>query len=133
MGNNNTIEKLMQYYNDNPDAFADDIESLDVKNECLGDDRCYPMDILDGFFYGKSPSEMIEMVCSGGDADEGGPFKPCRKYFCFNGLGGIISTDDRDYRYCFLDDEYVKAIIDNASTLDLSEGAQAIINGQDND
>lgn len=123
------IKNLMKYYNDNPEDFANDVESLDDKNECLGDDRCYPMDILDGFFYGVDPSALIEMVCDGGDADAGGAFNSDRKYFCFNGLGGIISTDDRAYSEYFLNDDYVKAIIDNASTLDLGDGAKAIING----
>ena len=50
-----------------------------------------------------------------------------RDYFYLNGYGNLVSTNERDYS-TYLDDELVKEIINNAFYLNLSDGAQEIIN-----
>ena len=132
MENNNTIEKLMQYYNDNPDDFADDIESLDDLNGYLGNDRCHPMDKLDDSLEGYSPTDMLTLAHYSWD-EQDSEFNTGRKYFYWNRCPGLVSTNNRDYRHDYLGDGTVERIVENAAHLHLSEGAQKIIKEQDND
>lgn len=132
MENNNTIEKLMQYYNDNPDDFADDIESLDDLNGYLSNDRRHPMDKLDGSLEGYSPTDMLTLAHYSWD-EQDSEFNTERKYFYWNRCPGLVSTNNRDYRSDYLSDGTVERIVENATHLHLSEGAQKIIKEQDND
>ena len=123
------IEKLKKFYAENPEDFANDIEYLSDENECLGFNRCYPMYLLNEHFECDPPYEILKRAFYGID-DDGDTFNPDRAYFCYDYDGGISSTDKRDYRRDYLNDANVKDIIDNAAKLDLSDGAKAIINGQ---
>ena len=127
------IEKLMQFYKENPDAFADDVEDLGAwcdtheGEDYIGYDRRYPMSELNDMFEDQSPKDVEETYSYSTDED-GGNFNPNRAYFCVRYNGGLYSTDNRDYRSHYLDEYAVKDIIDHASDLYLSDGAQAIIN-----
>ena len=141
MENNEMVEKLMQFYKDNPDDFTNDIEELDSWNGCLGDERCTPMDELDEIYQGTEPTEILRRAFFGRDDDgwhyEDGEkvhesFNPNRDYFYYNGYGNLVSTDEKDYSD-FLDENFVEDIIENSAHLCLSDGAKEIIDSQDDD
>ena len=141
MENSKMIEKLMQFYKDNPDDFTNDIEELDSWNGCLGDERCTPMDELDEIYQGTEATEILRRAFFGRDDDgwhyEDGEkvhesFNPNREYFYYNGYGNLVSTDEKDYS-SFLDENFVEDIIENSAHLCLSDGAQEIIDEEDDD
>ena len=130
---------LINYYQENEDDFDRDIEELDAWNGYLGDDRCYPMDELNELLQGKDVDEILNLAYYGRDDDSWheengekvyGPFCPNRDYFYFNGYGNLVSTDCPDYSG-YIDEYAVQDIIDNASHLNLSDGAQDIIDNYD--
>lgn len=132
-------EALFEYYQQNEDDFNHDIEELDSWNGCLGDRRLEPMDELDEIYQGKKITEILMRAYYGHDDDYWheengervyGEFNPNREYFYFNGYGNLVSTDELDYSD-YLDEYYVQDIIDRASDLCLSEGAQEIIDNYD--
>jgi hypothetical protein len=114
----NTIKKIIAYFEENEDTFNECIEELDAYNGYLGDDRYYSMDELDDLMELKSATELLNMAFFGHDEDthhtdaygniEYGAFNPNRNYFTFNGYGNLISTDYPDYSanldsYCIID------------------------------
>lgn len=132
-------EKLLNYYQGNDDDFNHDIEELDSYDGYLGDRTCYMMDELDEFYQGTEVTEILMRAFFGHDDDNWhiengekvyGEFNPNRDYFYFNGCGNLVSTNYCDYSE-FLDEYFVQEIIDNESNLDLSEGAQEIIDSYD--
>ena len=134
-------EALFEYYQQNEDDFSHDIEELDSWNGCLYDRRLEPMETLDEIYQGKDVTEILRRAYYGHDDDswhiEDGEkvydeFNPNREYFYFNGYGNLVSTDELDYSD-YLDEYYVQDIIDNEGHLDLSDGAQEIIDNYDED
>lgn len=134
-------ETLLNYYQQNEEDFNHDIEELDSWNGALGDNRIEEMDFLDELYQGKEATEILRRAFFGRDDDgwhyEDGEkvhesFNPNRDYFYFNGCGNLVSTDERDYSD-FLDENFVQDIIDNECHLDLSDGAQEIIDNYDED
>ena len=132
-------ETLIDYYRENEDDFNHDIEELDSWNGYLGDRRLMLMDELDEFYQGKEATEILMRAYFGHDDDTWhdengervhGEFNPNRDYFYFNGYGNLVSTDYKDYSD-YLDLDYVQDIVDNYGHLDLSEGAQEIIDNYD--
>ena len=124
-------ETLLNYYQKNEEDFNSDIEELDSWNGYLGDERAEPMEYLDDFYQGTEPTEILMRAFYGYDdtyakSEQRAPFNPNRDYFYFNAYGNLVSTDERDYSN-FLDEYFVKEIIDNECHLDLSDGAQEII------
>ena len=135
------VKELLTYYQQNEDDFNHDIEELDSWNGCLYDRRLEPMEMLDEIYQGKDVTEILRRAYYGHDDDswhiEDGEkvydeFNPNRDYFYFNGYGNLVSTDERDYSD-FLDENYVQDIIDNENNLDMSDGAQEIIDNYDAD
>jgi len=129
----------MDYYQQNEDDFDRDIEELDAWNGYLGDDRCYPMDELNELLQGKDIDWILARAYYGWDDDDWheengekihGPFCPNREYFYFNGYGNLVSTDCPDYSN-YIGEYAVQDIIDNANRLNLSDGAQDIIDNYD--
>jgi uncharacterized protein with von Willebrand factor type A (vWA) domain len=100
--------EILDYFENNEDEFNELIEELDAWNGYLGDDRYYNMDELDDLLYGKTPSEVIDMVTS--------DFNRCDNYVKFT-IYGMESTDCKDYSD-YLDDNFIDEIIDNANHLD---------------
>ena len=134
-------EILLNYYQEHEDDFNHDIEELDSWNGFLGDRRVEPMDELDEIYQGKEATEILRRAYFGHDDDSWhdengervyGEFNPNRDYFYFNGYGNLVSTDECDYSD-YLDFDYVQGIIDNECHLDLSDGAQEIIDNYDED
>ena len=114
--------KIKEYFEENPDVFADVLEELDSWNGYLGDDRIESMDMLDEIYSGTEPSEILRLAFYGHDADtwsldsDGekryGEFNPNRNYFYFNGYGNLISTDYRDYSDR-LDEDIIDTLYEN--------------------
>lgn len=122
-------EKLMQYYKNNFKDFEHDLELLE--SEANGRDiHLYKMDEFNKVFSGVAPSEIMMDVHYGSD-DNGGAFNPCRSYFTFDGAGWLVSTDNSHYNADCLNVHTVGDIIDYAEYLSLSDGAKAIIAGQE--
>lgn len=125
------VEKLMNYYRENPEDFNDDIEELHNWNGCLYDDKVYPMDELNEIFSEDEPEEVLRRAFYGYDEpiykdEERRPFNPNRNYFYFNGYGNLVSIDKKDYS-SYLDNDFIQGIIDNRYNLTLSDGAEEII------
>lgn len=117
------INEIKQYFEENPDIFNDAITELDSYNGCLGDWRCYDMDMIDELFSGCSPLEVLERAYFGRDDVCGGDFSefnPNRNYFYFNGYGNLVSTNDPDYS-SFLDDYVIESMIKNRNEIDTIE------------
>lgn len=125
------VEKLLTYYKENKEDFADDIEQLDSWNACLYDDRIFSMDELDDVLQGINPSNILYSAFYGYDepyknSEQNIPFNPNRDYFYFNGYGNLVSIDEKDYS-TYLEQSFIQEIIDNSNHLSLSEGALAVI------
>lgn len=54
----NTIKKIIAYFEENESVFNDCIEELDSWNGYLGDDRYYEMEMLKEFYHGVDPIEI---------------------------------------------------------------------------
>lgn len=96
---------VMQYFDDDATVFSAALEQLDDLTGILGNDRCYDMDKVDDWFPGYALSalqcaykghdeESWEAV---GDLTRFCKFNPGRKFFYFDGKGGMISTDHKNY------------------------------------
>ena len=125
------VEKLLEYYKENMDDFANDIEQLDDWTGCLYDDKFYPMEELNEFFSNEKPDEIIRRAFYGYDEtytkdEQREPFNPNRDYFYFNGYGNLVSINQRDYTD-YLDRDFIQEIIDNRYNLSLSSGVEDII------
>ena len=125
------VEKLLAYYKENKEDFANDIEELDDWTGCLYDDKIYPMDDLNEFFSNEKPDEIIRRAFYGYDEtytkdEQREPFNPNRDYFYFNGSGNLVSINQRDYTD-YLDIAFIQDIIDKRNNLSLSSGAEDII------
>lgn len=83
------IEAILNYFEENPDAFADCMEDMDSWNGYLGDDRYYGMDEFDELNDNRSPLELISSINFSN-------FNPNDNYFRFD-IYGIESDDERDY------------------------------------
>ena len=125
------VEKLLEYYKENMEDFANDIEELDDWTGCLYDDKIYPMDDLNEFFSNEKPDEIIRRAFYGYDEpinenEQRQPFNPNREFFYFNGCGNLVSIAEKDYSD-YLDIAFIQDIIDNRYNLSLSSGAEDII------
>lgn len=102
-----TIEKIIEYFEQNEDTFNAAIEELDCYNGYLGDDRYYDMETLNNIYCSTEPEEILRRAFYGHDEDtwttdahggkEYGAFNPNRDYFRFNGYGNLVSTNYKDY------------------------------------
>lgn len=125
------VEKLMNYYKENTEDFANDIEELDDWTGCLYDDKIYPMENLNEIYQGTEPEEILRRAFYGYDEpcnkdEQRQPFNPNREYFYFNGYGNLVSIDKKDYS-SYLEESFIQDIIDNRYNLLLSSGAEDII------
>ena len=115
------FEEIIEFFNNDTDAFEEIIEELDGYNGFLGDDRYYLMEELTELLQGKDAIDLLNMAFFGRDDDAWhtdasgnkihGAFNPNRNYFYFNGYGNLVSSDYKDYSYK-LDDYFVQDLID---------------------
>lgn len=126
----NTINKIITFFEENEDIFTECIEELDNWNGYLNDNRYYNMDDLDELMQGKSATDFLNMAFFGHDEDtyhtdshgqrEYGAFNPNRDYFTFNGYGNLISSDYKDYS-ALLDRYFVEALEEDRDYIDAIE------------
>lgn len=130
-----TIKKIISYFEENEDIFNACIEELDGYNGYLGDDRYYSMEELDDFYNGTKATDILYRAFYGYDADTWttdsrgnktyGAFNPNRDYFYYNGYGNLVSSDYKDYSdkldtyviESMLENRYYIDSIDNDDTL----------------
>ena len=122
------VNRIKDYFENDPSEFEEVIEELDQIDGILGDDRYYAMDELDDLYDGEEPSEVLRRAFYGHDDDSWtydshgeknyGQFNPNREYFYFNGYGNLVSTDYRDYS-TYLDEYFIQELIDNRDKLNL--------------
>ena len=135
MENNNTttrtraeiIAAILEYYNEDENAFINSIEELSDYNGCLGDDRWEDMEELNELYSGEEPIELLNRAFNGYDADtwhtdscgekEFGAFNPNRDYFRFNGYGNLISSDYKDYSD-YLNDSTIEEMAEYSERID---------------
>lgn len=123
----NTIEKIIEFFNENDELFSDCMEELDSYNGYLGDDRYYEMDVLNEFYANCEPLELLQRAYFGRDNDtwttDGngnrtyGEFNPNRYYFKYNGYGNLVSTNYKDYS-AQLDHYAIEAMLENIQWID---------------
>lgn len=121
------IDDIIDFFEDNDDALTECIEDLDAYNGYLGDDRYYDMEMLDEFYAGADPTEILRRAFYGHDAEswhtdsrgekEYGAFNPNRDYFRYNGYGNLISCDYKDYSD-HNDIYFVIALIENRNNVE---------------
>lgn len=128
--NKTTVQKIIEFFEGNEDLFNSCIEDLDSYNGYLNDDRYYEMEMLDEFYHGTEPLEILRRAYFGRDdtwtTDSSGnkiygEFNPNRDYFTYNGYGNLVSTDYKDYS-AHLDEYAIKAMSENRSYIDTIEG-----------
>lgn len=122
-----TTEKIIAYFNENPDIFTDCIEQLNNYNGYLGDDRIYDMAELPELVSTDDIFQLLNMAYFGNDDEnwitENGEkknvysFNPNRDYFYFNGYGNLCSCDYKDYS-AHLDHYAIEAMQENRDEIE---------------
>lgn len=122
-----TIEKIIAYFEENEGTFNACIEELDGYNGYLGDDRYYDMEQLQELYHGVDPIEILQRAFYGYDADTWttdsrgdktyGAFNPNRDYFYYNGYGNLVSSNYKDYSYK-LDAYAIESMLENRYYID---------------
>lgn len=125
-----TIEKIIEYFENNEEIFNACIEELDSYNGYLNDDRYYEMEMLKDFYYGSDPLEILERAYYGRDDDTWhtdahgdkiyGAFNPNREYFYYNGYGNLVSSNYKDYT-AHLDHYVIENMSENRQHIDAIE------------
>lgn len=121
---------LLEYFEENEDAFIEAIEQVDNYTGCLGDDRCYNMERLDEFYGDVEPFDILYRAFYGYDGDDSGCFNPAAKYYYLNGYGNFVSTDHKDCS-SYLDEHFIKNLKENYMHLCLSEETKEAIENDD--
>lgn len=124
---NNTIKKIIAYFENDADLFNYCIEELDSYNGYLGDDRYYEMEMLNDFYCDTEPLEILRRAYFGRDDDTWttdsrgdrtyGEFNPNREFFYYNGYGNLVSSDYKDYTG-HLDKYAIEAMSENRAYID---------------
>jgi hypothetical protein len=125
------IKKIIEWFEENEDAFNACIEELNNYSYLLDDDdRYYEMELLNEFYSNVEPMELLQRVYYGYDADswitdrhgkkEYREFNPNRDYFTYNGYGNLISTDYKDYS-AHLDEYFIEELVENKDRIDTIE------------
>lgn len=127
-----TLEKIINYFEENEDVFNDCIEELDSYNGYLGDNRYHWMDELPELIDSNDVIELLNRAYFGYDKNGGehSNFNPNSDFFTFNGYGNLVSSDYKDYSN-FIDEYAIKAMaedVDEISTILDSEELSALFN-----
>ena len=107
-----TTQDVVDYLFDNDDLFCNLLEQMDNWNGYLGDDRWYPMDELDEYLCGKSPSEILGMVDLSFDVRD--------DFFRVDGYGDLESCDNPDYSY-YLGAGFVSDLLEVRNHMDIED------------
>lgn len=119
--------EIIAYFEENEDIFNACIEELDGHNGYLGDDRYFEMEMINEFYHGTDPLDVLYRAFYGYDEDsyhtdangnrEYADFNPNRKYFKYNGYGNLVSTNYPDYSH-LLDRYFVEALAEDRRYID---------------
>ena len=122
-----TIKKIISYFEENEETFNAAIEELDAYNGYLNDDRHYEMEMLNEFYNGTDPIELLQRAYYGRDDDTWttdangnktyGEFNPNRDYFHYDGYGNLVSSDYKDYS-AHLDQYAIESMSENRLEID---------------
>ena len=122
-----TIKKIISYFEENEETFNAAIEELDAYSGYLNDDRYYEMEMLNEFYNGTDPIELLQRAYYGRDDDTWttdangnktyGEFNPNRDYFYYNGYGNLVSSDYKDYS-THLDQYALESMSENRLKID---------------
>jgi hypothetical protein len=103
----NTINKIIAFFEENNGIFNECIEELDNWNGFLDDNRYNDMELLNEIYDGAEPLEILRRAFFGHDEDnwhtdshgnkEYAEFNPNRDYYKYDGYGNLISTNYPDY------------------------------------
>lgn len=94
--------ELLQWLDENEDVLSDILEQMDDWDGYLGEDRCWPMSMLDDVFYGASVFDILHGI----DFSE---FDEDDEYY-YDSIWGIRSVDNR---YDVYKDYITQGLIDN--------------------
>lgn len=103
------------------EAVQEALENIDAYNGFLGDDRYYPMVMIDEFFIDKKPSEILSELSVSFDCND--------NYFQFTPYG-VVSTNKVDY----VDDlgyDYVLNILEDYAEHADNDDLDVIIDNRD--
>ena len=117
-----TTKKIIEYFENNEEIFNECIEELDSYNGYLGDNRYYEMEMLNEFYSGQEPIDILYRAFYGRDDDTWttdsngnktyGEFNPNREYFYYNGYGNLVSSNYKDYTGQ-LDNYFIESLSEN--------------------
>ena len=132
---NETVQKIITFFEENDDLFTDCIEELDSYNGYLNDDRYYLMEDINEFYNNASPLDLLQRAYFGRDDDTWttdasgnkthGEFNPNREYFYYNGYGNLVSSDYKDYS-AHLDHWAIEAMSENRIYIDSIESDEEL-------
>ena len=121
---------IIAYFKENEEIFNACIEELDSYNSYLGDDRYYEMEMLNDFYNGIEPLELLYRVFYGYDEDDYTTdstgnithleFNPNREYFRYNAYGNLMSANYKDYS-AHLDSYFIESLSENRQYIDIIE------------
>ena len=127
--------EIIAYFEENEDIFNACIEELDGYNGYLGDDRYFEMEMINEFYHGTNPLDVLYRTFYGHDEDnyhtdangnrEYGEFNPNRDYFKFNAYGNLVSTNYPDYSH-LLDNYFIEALAENRQSLYEIDGDETL-------
>lgn len=131
----NTINKIIAFFEENTDIFNDCIIQLDDYNGYLNDNRYNDMELLNEIYSDTEPLEILRRAFFGHDEDnwhtdsygnkEYAEFNPNRDYFKFNGYGNLVSTDYPDYSD-YLDKYAIEEMSENRRWIDAIDGEEEL-------
>ena len=129
------INAIIAHFEANEETFNDCIEELDSYNGYLNDDRYYTMDMLNEFYNGTEPIEILYRVFYGYDEDNyttdsngnrtHSEFNPNREYFRYNGYGNLVSANYKDYS-AHLDSYTIESMSENRQYIDSIENDEEL-------
>jgi hypothetical protein len=118
--------EIIAYFEKNENIFNACIEELDGYNGYLGDDRYFKMEMINEFYHGTDPLDVLYRTFYGHDEDnyntdangnrEYAEFNPNREYFKFNAYGNLVSTNYPDYSH-LLDRYFIEALAEDRQSL----------------
>lgn len=117
--------KIIEYFNNNEDILNECMEELDNYNCYLGDNRYYEMKMLNEFYSGQEPIEILYRAFYGRDDDTCGEFNPNREYFYFDGYGNLVSSNYKDYTG-YLDNYFIESLSENRTYIDSIENDEEL-------
>ena len=130
-----TTKKIIEYFENNEEIFNECIEELDSYNGYLGDNRYYDMEMLNEFYSGQEPIEILYRTFYGRDDDTWttdsngnktyGEFNPNREYFYYNGYGNLVSSNYKDYTGK-LDHYFIESLSENRQYIDSIENDEEL-------